>query len=178
MCSLWSEAWTSDPGNEEMIKLASYELRIYVSSLPSPVKVQADLLFQEKKKVLLKSLVNIQWTKKLDKQWLSIGERLVGVWPWVHLQFFLQPNCVCKNVAPLGFYCFSYLLYWLYLDNFVFLKKYTDIVGRNIGPWNKQISAMNLKVKFQRSLSTTAFMSYFKKHYATYHCTISCLWFF
>lgn len=50
MCSLWSEAWTSDPGNEEMIKLASYELRIYVSSLPSPVKVQADLLFQEKKK--------------------------------------------------------------------------------------------------------------------------------
>ena len=91
MCSLWSEAWTSpwtpDPGNEEMIKLASYELRIYVSSLPSPVKVQADLLFQEKKKkkVVLKSLVNIQWTKKLDKQWLSIGERLVGVWPWVHL---------------------------------------------------------------------------------------------
>lgn len=52
MCSLWSEPWaspkTADPGNEEIIKLASYELSIYISSLPSPVKVQADLVFQEK----------------------------------------------------------------------------------------------------------------------------------
>lgn len=37
-----------------MMKLASYKLSIYISSLPSPVKVQADLVFQEQNQGSLK----------------------------------------------------------------------------------------------------------------------------
>lgn len=70
----------------EMIKPASYELSVYISSLPSPVTVQTALVFQEQNQG---SLNLLKRTKKLDKHGCQLGRRVVGVCPRVCLQFCL-----------------------------------------------------------------------------------------
>lgn len=140
-----------------MMKLASYKLSIYISSLPSPVKVQADLVFQEQNQGSLK--ISCLYTVN-QKTWSAMAIN------WGRESWIYDPECTCNSSSSqivfaklwhlLVFIVFSYLLYWLCLDNFVFLKKYTNIVGRNmIGPWKKQISAVNStisKVIINRSI--------------------------
>lgn len=105
----------------------------------------------------------------------------MDVCPRVYL-IILPPAkfCVCKNVAPVGFVCLFVLLtsFVEYIWIIFCVKKIHKYCGRKqiIGPREKQISVVNLKVPFQRSLSKAAFLLAFKKHHATYHCHSPCLW--
>lgn len=153
-----------------MIKPASYELSICISSLPSPVTVQTALVFQEQNQG---SLNLLKRTKKLDKHGCQLGRRVVGVCPRVCLQFCLQSESVCIDVAS-GFYCFPFNSVPLFQVILCFQKLWKGNVNRHMREASR---CCERKVYFSKVIMSSSIKKKsFRKHYTTDHFHISYLW--